>query len=161
MVIILYAFAMFFTVSDSLIFFKNPIRLKKNTDTILIIWYPHPVEEFEAGNYYYSSFIIYEVNVIKGKQGALVKIHYKRGREPILSGNVLILRHPQKRFYLKAKHASKEDLKRLFDFLGFKFKWLDSLSNDYYTICGQFTEDKLKWELKNNGRENSEKVKKR
>ncbi len=161
MVIILFAFAMFFTVSDSVIHFKSPIMLKKNSDTLLILWYSQPVEEYEAGNYYYPSFVIEEVNVLKRKEGALVKIHYKRGREPILSGNVLILRHPQRRFYLKAKHASREDLKRLFDFLGFKFKWLDSLSNDYYTICGPFTEDKLKQALKNNGKQNSKKVKKR
>ena len=161
MVTLLYIFSLFFNVNDSIITFKNKFQKKKKTDTMLILWYPHPVKEYESGNYYYPTFVTGEINVFRNKRGALVKVHYKKDMTPFIYGDRVIFRHPQKRFYLKAKNASPEDLKRLFNSMGYKFNWLDSLKGQGYTIWGEFTESKLKWALMRNGRKDIKKVKKR
>ncbi len=159
--VILYLFSLFFNVNDSIITFKKSFSLRSKTESTITLWYPHKIEEFEAGNYFYPSFTIGEINVLRKRKGAIIKIHFKSGKTPFIYGHTVILRPPEKRFYIKTYHASSEDLKRLFKFMGYKFNWLDSLNDGDYTIWGMFTENKLKWILMKNGRKNTKTIKKR
>ncbi|GEM_PF-4253825 len=153
MVISILIFAVFFSVNDSIMTFKNSrFRIISENDSQIKLMYRGKIEAYETGNYYYPRFLIKEINVKKLKNGALIKIKLRKRRSVNKHGNIIIFKTPETPFFIKLSGANRESVKKLLLKAGLNYSWLDSLTDMDYTIYGVFTEKTLKRELLNNGR---------